>query len=173
MALHEDIWAERALDVAVTALLVIHNFACPNPCFNLLHSTRQAATNTVLGGPFTYAAGDKEYAKAQFLTRKGDREQFRRGNTPPVSQHLLTSLTRALCSCTLFFGDPFINMVIQGAIRRRLFGTEDVTIDLLRDRLCWKVSDSAGRLLRALLQTQSKVFSSPLSFSSALFFPLL
>lgn len=65
--------------MAATGLLVIHNFDCPNPCFNLLHSTRQAVTNTVLRGPFTYATGDKEYAKVQFLTRKGDREQFRWG----------------------------------------------------------------------------------------------
>lgn len=67
------------LYVTAPALLVIHNFACPNPCFNLLHSTRQAVTNTVLRGPFTYATSDKEYAKAQFLTCDSDREQFRRG----------------------------------------------------------------------------------------------
>lgn len=36
-------------------------------------------TNTVLGGPLTYATSDKEYAKAQFLNRKGDREQLRQG----------------------------------------------------------------------------------------------
>ena len=91
MVLHEDIWAEGALDVAATttttattttatALLVIHNLApAPNPRFNLLQRARQAATNTVLGGPFTSAACDKEYAKAQFLIRLADREQFRLG----------------------------------------------------------------------------------------------
>lgn len=60
-------------------LLVIQNFACLNPCFNLLHSTQQEVTNTVLGGPFPYTTGDKEYAKAQFLTRNSDREQLRWG----------------------------------------------------------------------------------------------
>lgn len=79
----------------------------------------------------------------------------------------LMSLTRALCSHKLFFREPFINMLIQGVIRWRLFGADDPAIDLLRDRLCWKVC--AQKLQRPLLQTQSKLFLTPSSISSFLF----
>ncbi|XDV18186.1 hypothetical protein PO909_023939 [Leuciscus waleckii] len=79
----EDIWAGREPSARLHPQSLSASISAqPNPCFNLLQSTRQAATNTGLWGAFTSAAGDKEYVKAQFLIRQGDTTQFRLGTHP-------------------------------------------------------------------------------------------
>ncbi|KAA0723408.1 hypothetical protein E1301_Tti012657 [Triplophysa tibetana] len=85
-------------------------------------STRQAATNTSLWGPFTSAVGDKEYVKAQFLIRQDDTTQFRLGTHPQnhATSYRQSSSRQAIAERST--EDFFINMLIAGAIKGKIGG---------------------------------------------------
>lgn len=137
--------------MAATALLVIHNFACPNPCFNLLHSTRQVVP-TVLRGPFTYAPSNKEYAAVQFLTRNSNRQHFHH---------------------TMYH--PFLSIFYCGSQKHFVVTMHFFLSTLFKGpcALVKKVCIRKKRLWRLLIHAQAKLFSPPRALSLALLFQLI